>query len=101
MIERLISGCASARAAVRLGYTTALGTILMTKAGESWELDKILAVADKKMDLAEKVGIVSSFICTKCFDSDCWYRTCNWTLSYSCHILSNQKTQRSRSYKNC
>ncbi|CAL2037264.1 unnamed protein product [Caenorhabditis brenneri] len=54
VFERLISGCASARAAVRLGYTTALGTILASKAGESWDLDKVLAIADKKMDLAEK-----------------------------------------------
>uniref|UniRef100_A0A1I7U3D8 DNA polymerase V n=1 Tax=Caenorhabditis tropicalis TaxID=1561998 RepID=A0A1I7U3D8_9PELO len=54
VFERLISGCSSARAAVRLGYTTALGTILTSKAGELWNLDKVLAVANKKMDLAEK-----------------------------------------------
>ncbi|CAO4369980.1 unnamed protein product [Caenorhabditis nigoni] len=54
VIERLISGCSSARAAVRLGYTTAMGSILASDVGKSWDLEKILAVANKKMDLEEK-----------------------------------------------
>ncbi|CAI2347727.1 unnamed protein product [Caenorhabditis sp. 36 PRJEB53466] len=54
VFERLISGCASARAAVRLGHTTAFGTLLQTDAGKLWDFDKVFAVADKKMDLDEK-----------------------------------------------
>uniref|UniRef100_A0AAF5PMZ6 DNA polymerase V n=1 Tax=Wuchereria bancrofti TaxID=6293 RepID=A0AAF5PMZ6_WUCBA len=59
LMERLISGLASSRAAARLGYTNAL-TIILSSFGKDWPVEVLFELADQKLPLnkAENPGSV-------------------------------------------
>ncbi|VIO92726.1 conserved hypothetical protein [Brugia malayi] len=59
LMERLISGLASSRAAARLGYTNAL-TIILSSFGKDWPVEMLFELADQKLPLnkAESPGSV-------------------------------------------
>ncbi|KAK6739699.1 hypothetical protein RB195_008288 [Necator americanus] len=52
-IERLVTGLSSTRGAARFGYSTAL-VLLLSEYYEHWPIEKLFALADKKLDLQDK-----------------------------------------------
>ena len=54
VIERLIGGLGSPRAAARIGFSTALAHLLpLVK--EAWPLERLMEVANRKISLDDKV----------------------------------------------
>ncbi|ETN71167.1 hypothetical protein NECAME_00856 [Necator americanus] len=54
-IERLVTGLSSTRGAARFGYSTAL-VLFLSEYYEHWPIEKLFALADKKLDLQDKVS---------------------------------------------
>ncbi|KAK5974626.1 hypothetical protein GCK32_006179, partial [Trichostrongylus colubriformis] len=52
-IERLVTGLSSPRGAARFGYSAAL-VVLLSEHHESWTVEKLFELADKKLDLHDK-----------------------------------------------
>ncbi|PIO74135.1 hypothetical protein TELCIR_03869 [Teladorsagia circumcincta] len=52
-IERLVTGLSSPRGAARFGYSAAL-VLLLSEFHESWTVEKLFELADKKLDLHDK-----------------------------------------------
>lgn len=52
-VERLVSGLASARAASRIGFSTAL-VLILDIVHADWDVNKIFELADKKLDYTDK-----------------------------------------------
>ncbi|XGW17166.1 hypothetical protein V3C99_002070 [Haemonchus contortus] len=52
-IERLVAGLSSPRGAARFGYSAALA-VLLSEVCESWTVERLYELADKKLDLHDK-----------------------------------------------
>uniref|UniRef100_A0A8R1TMS7 Uncharacterized protein n=1 Tax=Onchocerca volvulus TaxID=6282 RepID=A0A8R1TMS7_ONCVO len=57
LMERLIAGLASSRAAARLGYTNAL-IIILSSFGKDWPIEMLFKIADEKLPLNKTVSFM-------------------------------------------